>query len=569
MAAIDTLEKEVATIHKSMDSVEQGLLGKEMPRSDDTAPRMSFTETVQNAVNSYVPWRSRLMFAALIVGLLCGVIACLYEIVMDFVLEMVWTEGGEKFAELFPTVPKYLFIPLICITFGGFTGVLIRVLGEPMANLPGVVLATHRDGLLGHEEAPAMGAISISSIVAGGSLGPEAPLVSIGGGLASLVAQFIDLSEAETLFVTMCGMGAGLAAFFGEPVGGALFACEVIHRYGLEYYEAVVPTVIAGLACNWSFRVLANLPQEPIWTFPPEDRLLPWSSILGLAYGVIGGFLGWAWMRGTNWTRENVLVRFKLGPRHIVKGLIGGTIIGGIGMCLPETLFWAEYEAQSIIDHGATKLPHVNPSVGILGEYSLSDPIYLFAIGIAKLVAISVTVLAGYRGGFIFPFMFAGHSIGTGLSIALAGIVPLSPAAAALSCACAINVAVTRTVLATPIVLATISGRTDCFPTLLVASIVSLYMTGNESIIKAARKRYLRAELEGTEDMKDGATPRLERNRIVVQNRSNRTTPNSSKHGGTAFGPGGISIGSTPPTGAALASAVALKLEDKDKAVSA
>ena len=32
-------------------------------------------------------------------------------------------------------------------------------------------------------------------------------------------------------------------------------------------YEAVVPTVVAGLACNWSFRVLASLPQEPIWSF--------------------------------------------------------------------------------------------------------------------------------------------------------------------------------------------------------------------------------------------------------------------------------------------------------------
>ena len=33
-----------------------------------------------------------------------------------------------------------------------------------------------------------------------------------------------------------------------------------------------------------------------------------------------------------------------------MQGLIGGSIIGTIGMLLPETLFWAEYEAQSIID---------------------------------------------------------------------------------------------------------------------------------------------------------------------------------------------------------------------------
>ena len=54
-----------------------------------------------------------------------------------------------------------------------------------------------------------------------------------------------------------------------------------------------------------------------------------------------------------------------------------------------------------------------------------------------------------------------------------------------------------------PIVLSTLSGRVDIFPTMLVASIVSLYVTGDESIIKAARKRFLRRELKGTELMTD------------------------------------------------------------------
>merc|ERR1719502_840814 len=155
--------------------------------------------------------------------------------------------------------------------------------------------------------------------------------------------------------------------------------------------------------------------------------------ILGLVYGVLGGGLGWAWMRGTNLIRANVLVPFKLGPRHIVKGLLGGLIIGSIGIIHPETLFWAEHEAQTIISHGEEPLPHVWPKEAVLGAY---------------------------RGGFIFPFMFAGHSIGLGLA-ALANYssaVVISPGAAALSMACAINVAVTRTVLATPIVLTTLSA---------------------------------------------------------------------------------------------------------------
>jgi len=510
---------------------------------------LGFGERIQFKIRQYfeekVPWRSRLVFLALIVGLLTGVVCVLYEVVMDFVIHHVWAKGGPAYAEFVsPHLPPWTFILLTCVVFGGLTGVFIRLLGEPMANLPGVVLAAHRDGLLGYEEAPAMAVISISSITAGGSLGPEAPLVSIGGGLASFIAGLVDLSEAETLFITMCGMGAGLAAFFGEPVGGALFACEVLHRYGLEYYEALIPTVIAGLSCNWAFRVLANLPQEPIWTFAPEEPMLPSSSVLGLVYGLLGGILGWAWMRGTNLLREKVMVPLKLGPKHITKGLLGGIIIGSIGILYPQTLFWAEFEAQTIIDGGATPLPHVYPQEGVLGAISLVDPAHLLGIGIAKLVAISITVLAGYRGGFIFPFMFAGHSIGTACFYFLAGYgIHTSQAAAALSFAAAINVAVTRTVLATPIVLASLSGRTDVFPHLLVASLVALWVTGEESIIKAARKRWLRAELEGTSAMTD-RTPTLERRRLVRSgNNSAATTPGSSLHGGNLFAKGDLVFG--------------------------
>ena len=210
-----------------------------------------------------VPWRARSMSLALIVGLLCGVVACVYEASMAFAVHAVWQQGGPLVASVLPEwLPPWTYIAVVCTLLGGLTGVWLHLCGEPMANLPGVVLAAHRDGQLGYEEAPAMALISITNICAGGSLGPEAALVSIGGGLATFISLFVDLSEAETLFTTMSGMGAGLAAFFGEPVGGALFACEVLHRHGVEYYEAIIPTVIAGLACNWSFRTLANLPQE-------------------------------------------------------------------------------------------------------------------------------------------------------------------------------------------------------------------------------------------------------------------------------------------------------------------
>ena len=469
-----------------------------------------------------VPWRARVSSLALIVGLVCGVVAAVYMYVLELLLDLVWKDGGPTFAARWPDAPPWAFTLLVCTVLGGCVGVLIHVLGEPLINLVGVVSTVHRDGLLGHREAPAMAAISLVSITAAGSLGPEAPLVSIGGGIASFLCIQVDLSEAETLFVTMCGMGAGLAAFFGEPIGGALFACEVLHRWGLEYYEAMVPTIIAGLACNWSFRVASGMPQQPIWTFAPEPLLLPWTSILGVVWGAIGGGLGWLWMRFTNWVRVSLIVRWRLGNWHVAKGVVGGLLIGAIGALHPETLFWAEHEAQTIIDHGSTPLPHVWNATGVLGEYSLADPFVLLSIGLFKMLAITVTMIGGFRGGFIFPFMFAGHAIGTAVAIAGGWVgIPLSHAAGALCTACAINVAVTRTVIATPIVLASLSGRPDTLPTLLVASLVSLWVTADESVIKDARKRWLRVELEGCDAMEDPSPD-------IVRRRSRLRRPHST-----------------------------------------
>ena len=157
---------------------------------------------------------------------------------------------------------------------------------------------------------------------------------------------------------------------------------------------------------------------------------------------------------------------------------------------LPETLFWSEDEAQSLLDGGETPLEHVWPPIGYLGPYSLARPAVLLAISAAKLVAIGASALGGYRGGFIFPFFFAAVAMGLALSaLTSTYIVYVSPTACALGLATALNVAVTKTILATPIVLCEISGRVDVLPCLLVASILALLLSDGTHIIKAARSR--------------------------------------------------------------------------------
>ena len=84
--------------------------------------------------------------------------------------------------------------------------------------------------------------------------------------------------------------------------------------------------------------------------------------------------------------------------------------------------------------------------------------------------------------------MHAGIAFGTSIYLFMPeGTVSL--AGATLSIAASINVAATRTVLSTPLVLTSLTGRVDLFPTILAASIVSMHLTGRVAVITAQAPR--------------------------------------------------------------------------------
>ena len=98
------------------------------------------------------PWRTRLAVLALFVGVACGAVCAAYTIVLDVAVEAVWREQGQELylATLGRFLPQWAYIPLVCTALGALTGLLIRLLGEPAANLPGVVKEIYETGCIDH-----------------------------------------------------------------------------------------------------------------------------------------------------------------------------------------------------------------------------------------------------------------------------------------------------------------------------------------------------------------------------------------------------------------------------------
>ena len=195
-----------------------------------------FWEDVRNFEPGSMPHSAVL---GITIGCICGVVAYLYYTVLEFLLEYLWRDLPEKFfVDQVPESLHWLWIPLLGFLMALGVGLSVKFLGEP-GDLSYVVQCVHDKGFIDTSHVLPMVAASQFSILGGGSLGPEAPLVAICAGFAGYISRKIFFNTRLNLIRkhTLMGMACALAAFFGVPLGGSLFALEINNRFGIEYYE--------------------------------------------------------------------------------------------------------------------------------------------------------------------------------------------------------------------------------------------------------------------------------------------------------------------------------------------
>jgi H+/Cl- antiporter ClcA len=392
-----------------------------------------------------------------VVGIVGGVVAVVYYELLQSATRLVWKH-----------LPQALETHLWVVTGvgGALVGLCLKVLGKP-GEISAVVNNIHMEGgRIDIRQTPSMVVASLVSIAFGGSAGPEAPLVQVNGSLGSWLAERLGFTVEMVRTLTFCGMGAALGAFFGAPLGGALFALEIPHRRGLEYYEAIVPATISATLAWIVFRSITGLPYGALYQLHGVHLEVTLGGV-GLAFGcgLFGALLATLFVLLFR-SLEHAARPLEEWP--ILLGAIGGACIGAIAMVYPQTLFFGEHQGKELLEDGVKF-----GAVALLG------------LSFAKMLAVGCTLHSGFRGGFIFPLFFIGAAAG----LAIPSIFPsVPPALAALCTMAAVNVAVTKTPISTTVILTTLCGF-SILPLLLVASFVSFLCTTRVTLIRTQRSR--------------------------------------------------------------------------------
>ncbi len=421
-----------------------------MKQANDRNPFERYLNILYQPVrfNPFLFSRRFLLWAFL--GLTGGLIAALYWIGLEYLTGFLSSFGG------------WYAIPVMAVC-GLLAGLIIHFIGDPGEIHLIVNNIRFNHGRLDPRNNPSMVLSSLLCIASGGSLGPEAPLVQVTGSTGTYLARLLQLKGEELRTFTIAGMAAGFTALFGAPLGGSLFASEILHhRHAVEYYEAIIPALVASCFSYLIFAIIVHLGLGPIWHLPTYE----YSGIFDFAhaalFAVVAAAAGWAFIYCVRVLKS--AFEFRSIPIYI-KTSIGGTLLGLIAFYLPITRYFGHHQINDLL----------------AGHHSLQ---LLFAILGFKILAIAVTVSSGWRGGFIIPLFF----VGTALGLILHQLFPsINLTLAIVSCMASINACVTRTPMSTTILLSTLTGFGHFVP-ILFASLTGYFL--------APRVPFIRSQLD-------------------------------------------------------------------------
>jgi H+/Cl- antiporter ClcA len=347
--------------------------------------------------------------------------------------------------------------------------------------LPGMGGRCPADGFKAGERAPSPielpGVLlaALASLSLGVVLGPEAPLIALGGGLGVCAVRLVkrDAPAATRTVVAAAGSFAAISALLGSPILGAFLLLEASGLGGAMLELVLVPGLLAaGIGSlifigvrRWSGLGTFSLaiPHLPA-VGRPDIAEFGWALAIGLIAAALGSGIRWLAVV----LRPAVERRMLLATPALGLAVAGLAIsfAAGTGHGSSAVLFSGQSALGPLITHGAA--------------YTAAALVLLIA---CKALAYSAS-LSGFRGGPVFPSMFIGAAGGMALSH-LAGLPLIAGVAMGIGAMCAVMLRLPFTSVLLATLLLAGDGLT-VMPLVIVAVVVAYVSTAWLTTVPAA-----------------------------------------------------------------------------------
>lgn len=340
----------------------------------------------QEKTKSYL----RLMGLVFLLGIASALVTFIFISLSNQAISVIWQQGI-KASGLDPRL--YTF--LVCSLGGLVVGLLVKLFGDHNGIFFELMQEFGKTGRFKYRNAPGILITAFVSLMTGGALGPEAPLLDACGGMGTWVSDKLKLNEDETRTMGFGGVSGMLAAFITEPFGGALLAIESAQSGASGkksvYFWMLFPSLLASAAAMVVFYLLAGRFFGPLFSFPDYTPNLR-DLLMAVPLSLVGGLAGIIFMLMLK-RLQAVMEKFK--NQLVLRGLIGGLGMGILGALLPLTLFAGDTQVDTLINDAA--------AIGFG---------MLILVALAKLFATSLLLATGWKGGYIFPILFSGVALG-------------------------------------------------------------------------------------------------------------------------------------------------------------
>ena len=358
----------------------------------------------------------RLSLFALVVGIIAGFGAVIFRDLIGLIHNVAFlgkfsiAYDASVFAPPSPLGPLIILVPVIGSVIVTF--LITKFAPEARGHgVPEVMDAIYYgEGVIRPVVAVIKSLASALSIGTGAAIGREGPIIQIGAALGSTLGQVIRMAPWQRITLVAAGAGAGVAATFNTPIGGVMFALELMMPELSA--RTFLPVALATGAATFVGRIFFGV--HPAFAIPATlvTSTHPATLAALLLYALLGGLIGLAataFVRGLSLAEDafeyidNPYLRHAAGM--LIVGILLYAFLATTGRYYVEGVGYATIQAI------------------LTGDLGLPGLLVLLAV--AKLCATLMSLGSGASGGIFSPSLYIGATIGGAFGALVQAVEPV------------------------------------------------------------------------------------------------------------------------------------------------